>query len=175
MKQYIGVKRINAKPMTRAEYNEFRGWQLPRDENGDDQGFLVEYVDGGAPNTPDYKGYVSWSPAEVFHKAYAPTDGMTFGMALEALKKGLKVARSGWNGKSMWLSLSCAPGGDAIAGRREIAAENFWSANNSEYARQNGGSAVVLPCITMKTATGEILMGWLASQTDMLANDWSIV
>ena len=45
----------------------------------------------------------------------------------------------------------------------------------AEYARKNGGSAVVLPCITMKTATGEILMGWLASQTDMLAEDWSVV
>lgn len=175
MKQYIGVKLINAKPMTRAAYNEFRGWQLPADENGADEGFLVEYLDGGKANTDLYAGYVSWSPAEVFHNAYAQTDGMTFGLALEALKKGHRIARAGWNGKSMWLSLSCAPGGDAIAGRREIAAENFWSANNSEYARQNGGSAVVLPCITMKTATGEILMGWLASQTDMLANDWSIV
>lgn len=33
----------------------------------------------------------------------------------------------------------------------------------------------VLPSITMKTATGEILMGWLASQTDMLAEDWHVV
>ncbi len=85
------------------------------------------------------------------------------------------MARPGWNGKGMWLSLSCAPGGDAAAGRREIAAENLWSSNNSEYARQNGGSAVVLPCITMKTTTGEILMGWLASQTDMLAEDWEVL
>ena len=105
----------------------------------------------------------------------AKANGMSFGDAIAALKAGQKVARAGWNGKGMWLSLSCAPGGDAIAGRREIAAENFWSANNSEYARQNGGSAVVLPCITMKTATGEILMGWLASQSDMLADDWEIV
>jgi hypothetical protein len=33
----------------------------------------------------------------------------------------------------------------------------------------------VLPCIIMKTATDEILMGWLASQTDILAEDWLIV
>lgn len=103
------------------------------------------------------------------------SQGLSFGDALKALKAGQRVARTGWNGKGMWLSLSCAPGGDAAAGRREIAAENFWSSNNSEYARKNGGSAVVLPCITMKTATGEILMGWLASQTDMLADDWMVL
>jgi hypothetical protein len=168
MKQYIGVKLINAKPMTRAQYNDFRGWQLPANENGDDEGFLVEYLDGGKANTDLYAGYVSWSPAEVFHNAYGPTDGMTFGLALEALKKGHKVARAGWNGKSMWLSLS----GNSV---RPIPSGSFWSENNAAYARSQGGQANVLPCITMKTATGEILMGWLASQTDMLSDDWMIV
>ena len=174
-KMHIGVKLINAEPMTRAEYNTYRGWALPADENGADEGFLVEYLDGGKANMPDRAGYVSWSPADVFQRAYRPSYGMTFGLAIEALKAGQRVARSGWNGKGMWLSLSCNPGGDAAAGRREIAFENFWSKNNSEFARSNGGSAIVLPCITMKTATGEILMGWLASQTDMLAEDWAVV
>lgn len=175
MQTYIGTKLIKALPMTRKAYNDYRGWELPADENGDDDGFLVEYLDGGKSNHPNHEGYISWSPKDVFERAYRPTSGLTFGMAIEALKAGKRVARAGWNGKGMWLSLSCAPGGDAIAGRREIAAENFWSHNNSEYARKNGGSAVVLPCITMKTATGEILMGWLASQTDMLAEDWQII
>lgn len=70
MKKYIGTKVINAKPMTRQEYNDFRGWELPSDENGSDEGYLVEYVDGGKANTPEYKGYVSWSPKDVFDKAY---------------------------------------------------------------------------------------------------------
>lgn len=173
MKQYIGVKPINAKPMTRAEYNTFRGWDLPANENGDDEGFLVEYLDGGSLNTPDYKGYVSWIPAEVFNNAYGPTNGMTFGLALEALKRGHKVARAGWNGKGMWLSLSGPLEG------REIPAAAFWSKNNEDFANNNGGKALVLPAITMKTINADgrvgILMGWLASQTDMLSNDWSIV
>lgn len=46
---------------------------------------------------------------------------------------------------------------------------------NAEHARQSGGTATVLPSITMKTATGEILMGWLASQSDMLATDWVVL
>lgn len=95
-------------------------------------------------------------------------ENMGFGGAIAALKAGKKVARAGWNGKGMWLSLSCD-------GSREVPAENFWSQHNSEFARQNGGVATVLPSITMKTATGEILMGWLASQTDMLAEDWLVV
>ena len=40
MQSYIGTKRINATPMTRIAYNQFRGWTLPEDENGDDAGFL---------------------------------------------------------------------------------------------------------------------------------------
>ena len=56
----------------------------------------------------------------------------------------------------------------------DVAAASFWSSNNRKYALDNGGYAKVLPCITMKTATGEILMGWLASQTDMLADDWQV-
>lgn len=90
---------------------------------------------------------------------------MNFGQAIEELKAGYRVARAGWNGKSMWLALS----GDGV---RNIPASSFWSPLNAEYAREQGGSAKVLPCITMKTAGGEILMGWLASQTDMLAEDW---
>ena len=172
---YEGTKRVHAKPMNRGEYNAYRGWEVPADENPADDGYLVEYLDGGKSNHPNHAGYISWSPKDVFERAYCEVgQGLSFGDALKALKAGQRVARTGWNGKGMWLSLSCAPGGDA-AGRREIAAENFWSSNNSEYARQNGGSAVVLPCITMKTATGEILMGWLASQTDMLAEDWEVL
>ena len=169
MKQYIGTKIINASPMTRQDYNNLRGWAVPDDENPLDDGYLVEYTDGGTPNVAGFAGYVSWSPKAQFEGAYRKTSGLTFGLAIEALKKGCKVARAGWNGKGMWLSLSGPLHG------REIAFENFWSGNNSEYARENGGSATVLPCITMKTATGEILMGWLASQTDMLAEDWQIV
>lgn len=95
-------------------------------------------------------------------------DGCDFGTALVALKAGKRVARAGWNGKDMWLSLS----NDKTA---RIPASSFWSKNNADYAAdQSDGCATVLPCITMRTATGEILMGWLASQTDMLAEDWCV-
>ena len=58
MKTFLGTKLVNAMPMTRGAYNELRKWQLPADENGDDEGYLVEYTDGGAPNTDLFIGYV---------------------------------------------------------------------------------------------------------------------
>lgn len=70
MKTYTGTKVINAKPMTRGEYNVFRGWNLPANEDGADEGYLVEYTDGGKANTAAYAGYVSWSPKDVFERAY---------------------------------------------------------------------------------------------------------
>ena len=60
MKKYEGKKQILATPMSRLEYNEYRGWQLPENENGSDEGFLVEYIDGGEANHPDHAGYISW-------------------------------------------------------------------------------------------------------------------
>lgn len=69
-KLYVGIKAIKAFPMTRADYNKFRQWTLPTNENGADEGYLVEYQDGGAPNVVGMKGYVSWSPKEQFENAY---------------------------------------------------------------------------------------------------------
>ena len=69
---FIGTKVVHATPMTREEYNYFRGWDLPANENGADEGYLVEYADGGAGNVPGVTGYVSWSPKEIFLKAYEP-------------------------------------------------------------------------------------------------------
>lgn len=96
-----------------------------------------------------------------------PTAGLSFGDAIGFLKSGYRVARAGWNGKGMWLSYS--------PGFALLPAAKFWSPHNRAFAEANGGAAGVLPCITMKTATGEILMGWLASQTDMLAEDWMVL
>lgn len=64
MKKYIGTKLIEAEPMTRGDYNKYRGWTIPADENPADEGYLVRYSDS----------YVSWSPKEVFDKAYLAVD-----------------------------------------------------------------------------------------------------
>ena len=91
---------------------------------------------------------------------------MEFGQAIIEAKAGKAVRRSGWNGKGMFVSYS--PGDPALP------AERFFSAANRAFAEQNGGTAEVLPCLTLKTADNKILVGWLASQTDMLADDWEL-
>ncbi len=99
-------------------------------------------------------------------ESYDRTKFFGFDAAIRAIKAGLKVQRQGWNGKGMFVSQS--PGSVALP------AEKFWNPHNRAFAEANGGTADVLPCITMKTADDKILMGWLASQTDMLADDWQL-
>lgn len=60
MQKFIGLKQIEAKPMTRGDYNDYRGWTVPSNENPNEEGYLVKYEDG----------YVSWSPKETFEKSY---------------------------------------------------------------------------------------------------------
>ena len=161
MKTFIGTKLVQAHPMNRLEYNEYRGWELPSNENGSDPGFLVEYTDGGASNDSRHVGYISWSPAEVFHKAYRQVDGLTFGLALEALKLGNKVARAGWNGKGMFLFL--VPGSTFKVNRPPLLGIYPEGTEINYHAH-----------VDMKTADGKVVP-WLCSQTDMLANDWTVV
>lgn len=89
-------------------------------------------------------------------------NSLTFGEALEALKAGKKVARKGWNGKGMHLIL--------INGK---------CIHNSITECYGDGIAEhtpkVLDSIAMYTAQKQLVIGWLASQTDMLAEDWHIV
>jgi hypothetical protein len=70
MQRFIGTKTILARPITRGEYNAYRGWNPPAGEDQSVQGYLVEYTDGGTPNDSRHAGYISWSPKEQFDNAY---------------------------------------------------------------------------------------------------------
>lgn len=77
MKKYNGSTTVLAEPMKRLAYNEFRGWVLPDDEDGTDEGYLVENLAGGVKgNVPGREGYVSWLPKEQFERMYAPAGGV---------------------------------------------------------------------------------------------------
>lgn len=160
-KNYIGTKLIAAVPMTRQAYNDFRGWTLPADENGADDGYLVEYKDGGKPNTKEFAGYVSWSPKEQFEGAYRETDGLTFGIALEALQRGCKLARSGWNGKGMFVYYVPA---NAYPVQTGAAKSHFGE-----------GSLVPYNAYFAIKNVNETVSTWVPSVNDVLAEDWAIV
>lgn len=91
---------------------------------------------------------------------------MNFGEAIQAMKDGKKVARKGWNGKGMYLWLM-----PPAVVKSEWCKEPHLKA----LAESNGGKIEALGTIRMLTADKKILTGWLASQTDILSEDWVIV
>lgn len=92
-----------------------------------------------------------------------------FGWALRQLKSGKKVARQGWNGKSMFIYLvhgQTIPYNNLRNQAKEVLATT--PANEDNTVKINGH-------IDMKAADGSIVVGWLASQTDLLSSDWTVV
>jgi hypothetical protein len=88
-------------------------------------------------------------------------ENLNFGQAIEALKSGIKVARNGWNGKNMFLYYVPA---NKYPYSTEIGKSIADEQGNVEYGAY----------IAMKTAQGNVVP-WLASQTDVLAEDWNIL
>lgn len=149
MEKYIGTKIVQAEPMTRGDYIvQAQQFITKGMEDLNALGYKVVYEDG----------YESWSPKEVFEAAYRRTDCMNFGLAIEAAKMGKKISRAGWNGKGQYVELG-----------HEIYYENAdgdgWRAVHEDI----GSRALVF------VGTRGRQVGWLASQSDMLADDWYIV
>lgn len=153
MQQYIGTKIIKAWPARRCTFIGGKVVYACLDEIVPagckiEEGYRIEYADG----------YLSWSPKAVFEEAYRQTDHMNFGLAIEAAKKGKKIARAGWNGKNQYVELA------TCISYRNAAGEDI---NVNHDAIGNKALAFV--------GTSGVQMGWLASQADMLADDWQIV
>ena len=93
-----------------------------------------------------------------------------FGKAIEALKQGKKVTRNGWNGRGMYLWLKPA-----------VTVKSDWCKDRilKEACDSNGGEIEALGAICMYTVNSRgrkaVLTGWLASQSDMLEEDWIIL
>ena len=129
MKKFIGTKIIHAEPQVK---------------DGVD-GYKVVYSDN----------YISWSPKNVFEEAYREIDNMSFGLALEALRKGFKVARKGWNGKGIYIEMQ----------------------NPDEHSKMTQPYLYIVTTnlITNNQYAPKGIVPWLPSQTDILAEDWLIV
>jgi len=153
MQKYIGVKLIEAKPMTSTEASMYLDRFIPDSVRGR-EGYLVVYEDG----------YRSWSPKLTFEGTYRPIDGLTFGLALEAVKKGYRIARKGWNGKGMFVVYQKGyPQG--IPSNAQTA--KAWGINEGDLFRCE-------PYLQIKMTNGSHSM-WTPSINDCLAEDWYIV
>lgn len=148
---YIGTKIIGAEPMLLCDFEaKYKNIGCDQPEGQKQEGYHVEYYnpDGVPP-------YHSWSPKDVFENAYRKVDdGVTFGDAVFFLKQWKKVARKGWNGKGMWLEFVPSNGWNRLFG-------NTTDIQNGDF-------------IAMKTADNKYVP-WLASQTDVLADDWMVI
>ena len=173
MKKYIGTKVVEAEPMTRGSYNKYRGWTIPADEDPNDPGYLIRYQDG----------YESWSLKRIFDEAYMEVDDnldppsgiridqkmadetntpilggevmFGFNEAIKYVKRGIKMKRKGWNGKNQYIELATGisymnPDGVVV---------------NPDH-KDIGNNAIAF------VGTSGVQLGWLASQADMLAEDW---
>ena len=164
MKQYIGTEIVQAEPAYRVKgpgvYDIIpTGECLNETEIAPDEAVEIEGVTAEEGYKVQYAdGYESWSPKDVFEAAYRRTDGLNFGLALEACKMGKKIARAGWNGKNQYVELADCIGYVNAAG--QIINLNHHAIGNK--------------CLAFVGTSGA-QMGWLASQADMLADDWHIV
>jgi len=120
---------------------------------------------------------LAWTAAALAVMLGGETEGLTFSDALDAAKAGKRIARAGWNGKSMWVALtpgSTIPVGLARDGAAlKLASEKVARAKDLHDAEAQ--TIAILPHLDMRAADGSLVIGWLASQTDMLANDWVVL
>ena len=105
---------------------------------------------------------------------------MNFGSAIELAKQGKLISRSGWNGKAMFVFMRKASNEKKVTdllGMDTIpkGVKDFFELKNQPITESKNPVVVFTPYLCMKAADDTIVNGWLASQTDMLSDDWDEV
>lgn len=119
-----------------------------RNKTDSEDGYIVRYQDG----------YTSWSPKLAFEEAYRKASCLNFGIALEMCKKGAKITREGWNGRGQYIELA-----------KNVSYTNADGTVVNVDHKAYGHDALAF------VGTSGVQLGWLASQADMLADDWTVV
>ncbi|ULJ66648.1 DUF2829 domain-containing protein [Wielerella bovis] len=163
MKNYVGgLRAIQAKQMTREEYNDLRGWQVPQDENPSDDGYLIVNPNVSERNVDGFDGYVSWLPTKAFNEQYR-VENLSFGQAVELLKLGKRVARKNWNAANQFVYF--VPENKYPASRNPNSPIQGYFENDEVPYRAY---------LALKTAQDDVAT-WVPSISDVLAEDWLIV
>lgn len=169
MKKYIGTKKVEAEPMNLGEFINKSGRNPYANDgkmHGDDEpGYFVKYADG----------YESWSPTEPFEKAYREVsdegENISFGDAIEVLKQGGAIRRKGWNGKGLFVvkQVPAHIESDIIPKMQSLP-------QSAKDLIMNGKGFIdyTSQCLIYNENTGRA-DSWVASVSDMFAEDWEIV
>jgi len=96
---------------------------------------------------------------------------LDFSEALRYVKGGFRASRAGWNGKGMFIYLNRG----SYDNQEPVFPSKIEGIDGHLFDQGDTGTVTRLPNINMQTATGATVTGWLASQTDMIAEDWTIL
>lgn len=157
-------------PMTRGEWCNYRDWVLPEYENGEDAGYMLEYLDS-KPNDDRHEGEITWMPKDSFDSGYtklspenlAVGETFSFGEAVRMAKLGYKVARKGWNGSGMFAYI--VPANSYPVERNTGSPVDGLFENNMAPYRAYWA---------LKTAQDDVST-WAPSGSGSLAEDWVLV
>lgn len=165
MKKYIGTKQIEAEPMTLGEACS-KG--LVKSEIEENESYKLGY------HTRTEYGYESWSPKELFEESYREVKKETpicFGDAIEVLKQGGTVRRSGWNGKGLMVfkQVPAHIESDIIPKMQSLP-------QSAKYLILKGKGFIdyTSQCLIYNENTGRA-DSWVPSISDVFADDWEIV
>ena len=158
MTAFVGTQMISAVEMTRGEYNEYREWKVPENENPTDEGYLLENKELTS-NDERHVGYISWLPKNEFEKIYCAEGHLTFSQALDFAKNGELICRKGWNGKNQYVLVIK---GDCVC--KSI--NECYGDDEEKMSQVNVDDALYL-----KNAQ-DTLIPWVPSQGDLFAEDW---
>ena len=160
MEKYLGVKLIEAELAKGYNNKLYLEQGIPVGDSLQ-EGYKVVYEDG----------YTSWSPKDVFEKAYRKIDGLTFGLALEALKLGKCISRTGWNGKGLFIfkQVPAVIDNSIISKMQSVpdSAKIILTTRNQEPIYYQNQMVIVKPDGTIDS--------WVPSSSDIFAEDWIIV
>lgn len=154
LKKYIGTKVVEARPMNEIDAESIGYARKNSDNHEWRNGYHVRYTN------PDGSFYDSWSPKNVFEKAYHEVKGMNFGEVIEALKTGLAVKRKSWSGGKFLYYVPSA----SYPAMTDVAKSIMNEERKVSYKEY----------IAIRCKDGDVGF-YTPTQCDVLANDWELV
>lgn len=164
MKTYIGMQVVQAKPAVMVNGCIWpEGMAVPAEYTrpiDPEQKKIDSVISEGYVYIGDHK-YPVFEEKEEFEKHFFPAENINFSIALDALKRGGRIARRGWNGQGMYVFLA-----EDVEFHTEADISEFENAEDGVYTSE---------ILVLRTAQGTFQPGWLATQSDILADDWYVL